>query len=437
MKRYDVIIIGSGSAAGQAAATLRDAGKEIAIVENWTFGGTCPQRGCDPKKMLVEGADLLARFEQMQPLGVHGSISLDWQTFKQRIDEYRFSIPVSKTQHWNELNIDLYQGEPHFIDEDSIVVDGHELTAHQFLIATGQTPRPLDIPGGERAITSDEIFDLDHLPERIHVIGAGYTAFEFAHIFRRFGSDVTLLIRSHALKRFDPKVVARLVDETARIGIKIRQGVELVKIEGDTLTLSDDSTLEGVTFNASGRIPSIERLHLEAAGVEANRRGVVVNAYLQTTNPNIYAAGDVANSQNPALTPFAGQEGRIAATNMLSPASLSIPDHPAPTVVFSTPPIAKVGLTVEEAEAKKLQFEVKETELAHFLTYDRIHDETAFARVLVDEDERVIGAHLIGQHAATLINLFSFIIQNNLSHKHVKQLQVAYPTPASDLTYLI
>lgn len=437
MKRYDVIIIGSGSAASQAATILQDAGKEIAIVENWTFGGTCPQRGCDPKKILVEGADLIARSEHMQPLGVNGALSLDWQSFKRRIDEYRFSIPTSKTQHWNELNIDLYQGEPHFIDADSIVIDGHEISAHQFLIATGQIPRPLEIPGGEHAITSDDVFDLEKLPKHVHIVGAGYIAFEFAHIFRRFGSQVTLLIRSRPLKAFDRKVVDRLVEETMRIGIDVRYGVEPIRIDGSQLTLSDDSTLEGLVLNATGRIPSIERLHLDAAGVEADNRGVLVNEYLQTSNPNIYAAGDVANSPNPALTPFAGQEGRSAALNMLRGNTRPIPERPAPTVVYATPPIAKVGLTIEEAEAKGIYFDVKDTDMTHFLTYERIYDETAFARVLINEEGHVIGAHLIGQHAPELINLFSFIIQNNLSHQHAKHLEFAYPTAASDLTYLI
>lgn len=437
MKRYDVIIIGSGSAASQAASILSDAGKEIAIVENWTFGGTCPQRGCDPKKMLVEGADLIARFKQMQPLGVNGSLTLDWSTFKQRIDEYRFSIPTSKTQHWNELNIDLFQGEPHFVDADSIQIDGHEISAHQFLIASGQTPRPLDIPGGEHAITSDEVFDLDHLPEHILIVGAGYVAFEFAHIFRRFGSQVTLLIRSQALKAFDRKVVNRLIDESRRIGIDIRHGVEPVRIDGDTLTLSDDSTLEGLVLNATGRIPSIERLHLDVGEVETNQRGIIVNDFLQTSNPDIYAAGDVADSRNPALTPFAGQEGRIAALNMLRGNTRPLPERPAPTIVYATPPIAKVGLTIEEAKAKGIEFDVRDHEMSHFLTYERIHDETAFSRILIDAEGHVIGAHLIGQHAPELINLFSFIIQNNLSHQHVKHLEFAYPTAASDLTYLI
>ena len=437
MKRYDVIIIGSGSAASQAATILRDAGKEIAIIENWTFGGTCPQRGCDPKKMLAEGAELLARTERMRELGVEGSLSLDWPSFKKRIDEYRFSIPTSKTQHWNEMNIDLYQGEPHFIDEDSIVIDGHELSAPQFLIATGQTPRPLDIPGGNHAITSDDVFDLDTLPESIHIVGAGYIAFEFAHIFRRFGSDVTLLIRSRALKAFDPNVVHRLVEESKRIGITVRHDIEPTRIDGNVLTLSDDSTLEGVVLNATGRIPSIERLHLDAAGVNTNRHGVQVNEYLQTSNPNIYAAGDVASSPNPALTPFAGQEGRLAALNLLHGNTRALPERPAPTIVYATPPIAKVGLTVEEAEAEGIRFDVKETDMSQFLTYSRINDTTAYSKLLLSEEGHVIGAHLIGHHAPELINLFSFIIQNKLSHQHVKHLEVAYPTAASDLTYLI
>ena len=437
MKRYDVIIIGSGPAASQAASTLRDAGKEIAIVENWTFGGTCPQRGCDPKKMLVEGSELLARAERMNGLGVNGTLTLDWGTFKRRIDEYRLSIPNAKTKQWNELNIDLYQGEPHFLDDQSIVVDGHELTASHLLIATGQTPRPLDIPGGDRAITSNDIFELDTLPERITIVGAGYIAFEFAHILHRFGCDVSLLIRSSALKAFDSKIVARLVEATKQSGIDVRLGVEPVRLDGTTLTLSDDSTLDGTVLNATGRIPSVERLQLDVAGIEADAHGVHVNDYLQTTNPFVYAAGDVAKSPNPALTPFAGQEGRLAALNILHGNNEPLPKRPAPSVVFTSPPIAKVGLTVEEAKRQGIAFDVQEQDISHYLTYTRIHDEAAYSRVLVGHDGRILGAHLIGQHAPELINLFSFIIQNNVPHQHVKHLEVAYPTAASDLRYLI
>lgn len=437
MKRYDVIIIGSGSAASQAANVLCDTGKQIAIVENWTFGGTCPQRGCDPKKMLAEGAELIALTERMKSLGVHGELTLDWHAFKRRIDEYRFAIPTTKMHHWKEHDIDLFEGEPHFIDEDSIVIDGHEISAHQFLIASGLIPRPLDIPGGDLAITSDDVFDLDDLPKHVIIIGAGYIAFEFAHILRRFGSEVTLLIRSRALKQFDRKVVKRLVDETIRIGIDVRYGIEPVRMDGDVLTLSDDSTLEGVVLNATGRIPSIERLRLDAAGIESDHGGVLVNEFLQTTNANVYAAGDVAKSRNPALTPFAGQEGRIAALNLLRDNTRPLPERPAPTVVFTTPPIAKVGLTVEEVKARGIDYECKDNDLSHFLTYERINDTTAFSRILLSKDGHVLGAHLIGQHAPELINLFSFIIQNNITHQHIKHLEFAYPTSASDVTYLM
>lgn len=437
MKRYDVIIIGSGSAASQAASVLRDAGKQIAIVENWTFGGTCPQRGCDPKKMLAEGADLIARAERMKPLGVTGELKLDWHAFKHRVDEYRFAVPTTKMHHWQEHGIDLFEGEPHFIDEDSIVIEGHEISAHQFLIASGQIPRPLDISGGDAAITSNDVFDLEVLPRHVIIAGAGYIAFEFAHILRRFGCDVTLLVRSRALKSFDRKVVKRLVDETMQIGIDVRYGIEPVDINGDIVTLSDDSTLEGLVLNATGRIPSIERLRLDAAGIESDHGGVLVNEFLQTTNPNVYAAGDVAKSRNPALTPFAGQEGRIAALNLLRNNTRPLPERPAPTVVFTTPPIAKVGLTVDEAKAQGIDYECKDNDLSHFLTYERINDTTAFSRILLSKDGHVLGAHLIGQHAPELINLFSFIIQNNMTHQHVKHLEFAYPTSASDISYII
>lgn len=437
MKRYDVIIIGSGSAASQAASILCDAGKRIAIVENWTFGGTCPQRGCDPKKMLAEGAELIAKVERMKPLGVKGDITLDWYAFKRRVDEYRFAVPTTKMHKWKEHDIDLYEGEPHFIDEDSIVIEGHEISAHQFLIATGQFPRPLDIPGGDDTITSDDVFDLEDVPERITIVGAGYIAFEFAHILRRFGSVVTLIVRSRALKQFDRKIVKRLIDETIHIGIDVRFGLEPVKLDKNVLTLSDDPTLEGLVLNATGRIPSIERLRLEAAGIESDKDGITVNEFLQTTNPNIYAAGDVAHSPNPALTPFAGQEGRIAALNLLRNNTRPLPERPAPTVVFTTPPIAKIGLTVDEATSLGIDYECRDNDMSHFLTYDRINDGTAFSRVLLSKDGHVIGAHLIGQHAPELINMFSFIIQNNITHQHVKHLEFAYPTSASDLTYLM
>ena len=169
---------------------------------------------------------------------------------------------------------------------------------------------------------------------------------------------MTLLVRSRALKPFDRKVVKRLVDETMHIGIDVRYGIEPIDINGDVVTLSDDSTLEGLVLNATGRIPSIERLRLDAAGIDSDHGGIVVNEYLQTTNPNVYAAGDVAKSRNPALTPFAGQEGRIAALNLLRNNTRPLPERPAPTVVFTTPPIAKVGLTVDEARAQGIDYEL-------------------------------------------------------------------------------
>jgi len=438
MRTYDCIIIGTGAAGTQAAYKFAERGKKVAVIENWTPGGTCPQRGCDPKKILLSASEAKASVERILGYGLKGLVSVDWRQLMERKNEYTQPVPEQTTEKLKANGIDLLSASPRFLSPQVIEVDGEQLTADRFLIATGLRPRPLDIPGSERMITSHEFLDLKELPRRLVCIGGGYISFEFAHLARIAGADVTMLIRSKALKQFDEELVGVLVEATRSLGIDVRFEVEPVRYEGNELTLSTgDVLLADAVLNATGRVPSVDGLDLEKAGVEMGTRGIRVNEYLQTSADHIYAAGDVAESGNPALTPFSGTEGRLAADNMLEGNKRERELIPVPSLVFTSPNLAKLGKSEEELKKEGIPYSGKFLDTSDWQENKRVKDQWSRAKILTGENEEILGAHFLGVNAAELANHFAFAMQHRIPRSAMKQTSFAYPTPASDIAMLL
>jgi len=205
MREFDVVVIGTGVAGSSAVYKFAQAGLKVAIVDERPFGGTCALRGCDPKKILIGGAELVDWAKRMKEKGIEGEIRINWKklmTFKR---EWSEGFPERMERSLKKAGIETIHGRAHFIDKDKIEVDGEVISAHKFLVATGAKPRRLNIPGEEHVITSDEFLELDDLPDKIVFIGGGYISFEFAHLAARAGSEVTILHRSgRPLKNFEP-----------------------------------------------------------------------------------------------------------------------------------------------------------------------------------------------------------------------------------------
>lgn len=443
-KKFDLVVIGTGTAAAAAAHPCRSAGWKVAVIDSRPFGGTCSQRGCDPKKVLV-GASELLDFERRMTEGgtVTGSLKIDWpelMRFKRT-----FTEPVAQNmESWYKgAGIDAFHGTARFVGESAVEVGGETLEGRFVLIASGARPATLNLPGEELVITSDDFLNLHELPGRIVFIGGGYISFEFAHIAARAGAKVTVLHRSaRPLKGFDPDLVQSLVEATRGIGIDLRLKTQIESIEDSNglLVNTTSGPIEAdLVVHGAGRVPNIDALDLESAGVEYARGGIAINEYLQsTTNPAVYAAGDSAASGGPPLTPIAGIEGRAAASNMLGGNTLT-PDYTGvPTVVFTSPTMASVGLSEEAAREQGLDFKTNlDADTSSWFTSRRIGEKHSGFKVLVEKGTgRILGAHLLGPHSEEIINIFALAIRVGIDAPTLQSMPYAYPTSCSDIYYM-
>ncbi len=448
-KRYDVIVIGTGTAASAVAPRCREAGWTVAIVDSRPFGGTCALRGCDPKKVLVGAAEAIHWGHRLNGRGIRpGGARIEWadlMAFKRTIIE-----PVPEGQeHWlRDLGIDTFHGRARFVGPTSVRVGDDELEAAHVVIASGAMPATLGIPGEEHLITSTEFLELDELPERVVFVGGGYISMEFANVAVRAGANVTVLHRGpRPLKGFDPDLADKVATAARDSGIDLRLETQVQSVEktADSFVVEASSAGESLTFAAdlvvhgAGRVGEIDDLDLSTAGVERGKSGVVVNAYLQSaSNPAVYAAGDAAETSGLPLTPVAGLEGGVVAQNLLN-GNTTKPNYAGtPAVAFTLPPIAAVGLTEHEARHQGLTFRVNAQDTSGWYSARRVGEKHAASKVLVEEGtDRILGAHLFGPSADELINIFALAIRRGLTAKDLKDVVFAYPTHASDVGYMV
>ena len=450
---FDLIVIGTGLAGNGAAHCCRQAGWRVAVVDDEPYGGTCPLRGCDPKKVLVGGAELVDWQRRMTGWGIAGEARLDWPALMCFKRTFTDPVPDSREAAFQQAGIATFHGVARFAGVDRLVVGeregDRELEATHFLVASGAEPRRLDLPGEEHLRTSTEFLELDALPRRIAFIGTGYIAFEFAHLTRRAGAEVIMFGRDGALAHFDQDLVQRLVARTRALGVDVRLNAPVTAIEaGDGgyrvhfREPRDHATVEAdLVLHAAGRVPKTRGLDLPTASVQTDVRGAVeVNAYLQSvSNRRVYAAGDAALPPGSLpLSPVASHEGLIAASNLLH-GNRKTPDYRgAPSVVFTVPPLARAGLTEAEARTQQLAVRVKSEETGNWYSNRRVRAPAAMFKTLVEADTgRVVGAHLLGPQAEEVINLFALAIRHGLTAAALADMIYAYPTSASDIAYMV
>lgn len=448
-QRFDLMIVGVGMAAVSAANKCAQAGWSVAVVDERPYGGTCALRGCDPKKMLRRGAEIIDAARLMQGKGVDpAGLTIKWQELIAFQRTFTGQMPGRIEDALEGNGVSTFHGAVRFIGRDSVEVDGEAMEAEHFLVATGAEPRALSFPGAEHLTLSDQFLELEALPRRILFVGGGYVSFEFAHIAARAGSQVVIVDRGEQpLKAFDPDLVERLVARSGAAGIVLHRRANVVGIErtlrnyrvsvdmgGATQTLDADLVVHG-----AGRVPALKRLNLDAAEVATSEAGVVVNDYLQsTTHPAVYAAGDAAASSGIPLTPVAVVEGKVAASNLLR-GNHQIPDyHGVPSVVFTIPELARIGLVEAEARAQGSDFDVHFTDTSGWYSNLRVGETVAAAKILIDRhSDGIIGAHLLGPDYAELINVFSLVMRLGLKAGDLKKMVPAYPTVGSDLGSLL
>jgi glutathione reductase (NADPH) len=446
----DLIVLGTGAAAQSVAYPCREAGWNVAVVDYHASGGTCALRGCDPKKVLVGISELVDWSWRMQGKGVWApGLALDWADLIRFKHSFVDDVPTSTDESFKRAGIVTVHGRARFVDRLTVQVGEETLVGRHVVIATGARHAPLGIPGEEYLTTSTGFLDLDHLPRRVAFVGGGYIAMEFAHVAARAGAQVYILHRGvRPLERFDADLVGQLVQATRDLGVdvQVRTTVEAIEQRGDALVVhvrAGNETREvaaDLVVHAAGRVPEIDDLDLAAAGVaRAENGGVSVNAYLQSvSNPAVYAAGDAVASGGLPLTPVAGMQGGIVATNLLE-GNTHIPDYAGiPSVVFTTPPLARVGLDEAAARAQGLRFTTRHEDTAGWYSSRRVAlPHTGFKTLVEEGTGRIVGAHLLGLHAEEVINLFALAIRAGLPASALKDMVYAYPTSASDISYML
>lgn len=445
---YDLIVIGGGTAGNGVARMAADAGWRVASIDIEPHGGTCALRGCDPKKMLIAVTEGVEWAENMKGKGLVAQPSVNWPDMIAFKRSFTDNMPPRVEGGMEKAGIDVLHGEARFTGPDAIELNGETLTAKHFHIATGARPMTLNIPGEEHLTTSTEFLELPERPDRIAFVGGGFIAMEFAHIVKRAGaSEVTVLeMMDRPLGNFDPDLVGMLVEATEELGIDLRTNAKVAKIEkqGDefVVTVERPDGTETVTcdlvVHGTGRAPNIDGLNLEAAGVEYARRGIKVSDAMRTTNPAIFAAGDCADS-GLNLTPVSAAEGRIAGKNLLAGKDArQIKYPPIPSVVFTLPMVATVGLSEAKAKEQGLKFDVHFEKTQDWYSSLRVGAKHTGFKVLVEEGSgKILGAHLIGPGSEEQINLLAMAMGAGQTANQIKAMIFAYPSYASDIGSMV
>lgn len=450
-EQFDLIVIGAGTGGVGVSRPCAKAGWKVAIVDALPYGGTCMLRGCDPKKMLLAVSEGVDWADRMRKNGlITDNVSVDWNkmmAFKKTFTEV---MPRRLESGLSHMGIEVLHGNARFNDSSSIQIGTRELSAKYYHIATGAIPATLGIPGEEHVTTSTDFLERESAPQRIVFIGGGFIAFEFAHISNRAGaSEVTILQRGkHALVNFDPDLVDLQVKRTQELGITIHvEAVVTAVVKNGNEYIVEYSSSHGkktVTcddvVHAAGRVPNIAHLNLQAIGVEMGRKGIKVNEYLRSvSNPNVFAVGDCADTGVPNLTPVSANEAKTAVVNLLSGKD-EVPIHypPIPSVVYTLPPVARVGLSETEANRQGLKFDVNYKKTSNWYSSLRVGEKYSAYKILVDRNtEKILGAHLIGSGAEELINIFAMAMGQGMTIDQLKKVVFAYPSYASDIAYML
>jgi glutathione reductase (NADPH) len=442
MTDFDLFVIGGGSGGVRAARIAAGHGAKVAIAEASRWGGTCVVRGCIPKKLMVYASHVRDEIEDARGFGwtIDGARH-DWAAMIGAIDAEVARLSSIYAANLARAGAEVIEGRARMIDAHTIAVGSRAITAANIVIATGGHPRALAVPGGELAMSSDDVFRLASRPERLVVLGGGYIGVEMAHIFAGLGSQVAIAHRSTCVLRgFDGDLCGFVARGLARAGVSVRGGAEavsLARVAGGIEVRFDhgDSIECDAVLAAIGRAPSTAGLGLDAAGVALDARGAIaVDEYSRSSVPHIYAVGDV--SGRVALTPVAIREGHAVADTLFGGRPTPVRHDLVPTAVFAQPPAASIGLS--EAAARTLgEIEVWKTDfrpLKHTITG---RDERVLVKLVCDRASgRVLGLHVVGPDAPEIVQAAAIAVTMGCTKADLDRTFAVHPTTAEELVLL-
>ena len=445
---YDVVIIGGGNAAFGVTVPTRKAGLKVVMIEERDLGGTCPNRGCTPKKVLVAAAHALHEIGQAH---VHcikvGKPSLDWAALIDREKEMIEGIPDSLEETLQGRGVELIRAPAKFVGPNTVEAGGRILEAKTIVIATGSYPRPLPIPGAELMIASDEVLSERTLPESVLFIGGGVIALEFGHVYARAGAKVTILeVLPQLLPALDADAVEQVRKESERIGIDIHTGVKVKRVEKTSKRLRTVFEVDGKEMsvksdrvvNGAGRIANVGHLDLDAGRVAHEGFRVAVDETMRSTsNPSVYFCGDVLSGP-PQLSPVATYEGRLVGRNIVEGPKHK-PDYSSlPTVVYTVPALATVGLSEAKAKEKGLKTRVQVNDMEYWFSTRQFAETVAWSKIIVDEgSDAIVGAHFVGHTGEELINIFGLAMKHGIKASAIRDFICAYPTFSADIKSML
>lgn len=443
---YDLAVIGSGGGAMAAAIRATELGARVVMVERGTLGGTCVNIGCVPSKTLLRGGDVYYQAGHHPFAGVEtraGKVDLaalvaQKDELVQRLRREKYEDLIA------EYGWEVVRGEACFVDDRTLEVDGRRIRAKHYVVATGASPAVPPIPGlaASDYLTSTTALELERVPERLVVVGSGYIALELGQLFRHLGSEVTLMQRSpRILKEYDPEIGEAVHEVLTEQGIELVTGARFERVEGDARgrrvhveVSGKERTVEGdELLVATGRTPNTAALHLDRAGVKTgDRREIVVDDFGRTSNPRVYAAGDV--TLGPQFVYVAAYEGALAAENALNGAERRLDLRAVPGVTFTNPAIATVGLT--EAQVRAAGHQVKASVLpASAVPRALVNRDThgVFKIVADSETDRILGVHVVAENAGDMIYAGVLAVKFNLTVRDLTETLAPYLTMSEGL----
>ena len=444
MYDYDVLFIGSGHAAWHGALKLVKAGKKVAFVDGDLIGGTCTNYGCDAKILLDAPFAYVNGLKRYKGIGVDSTPAIKWSDLMKYKKQVISPLPTIMEQGiFGRAGMPVIHAMGKFLDAHTVQAGDKTVTADKIVIATGEHPVKRDIPGKGYIHDSRDFLDMETFPKKIAFIGAGIIAMEFASMAIELGSQVTVIHHNDRALRMYPKdyvdiVVNKMRDEGVNFASNesvssiVKQGEEFVITYESGKTLTVDYVLE-----ATGREANVDGLDLEKAGVEYSRKGIKVNAYLQTNVPHIYASGDVIDKKIPKLTPTATFESNYIADHILDAGTAPISYPVIPNLVFTLPRIAQVGVSVDAAKQDTDHYDEVTVPYGKTLLFEAKNETYAEFTFVFNKEHDLVGAAFISDDAGMFVDIITMIINKKMSSQEINQMIFAFPTESYGLISMV
>ena len=441
---FDYFIVGTGPTGQSFAQEAAKAGHRVGITDSRAYGGTCPLRGCDPKKVLLAAAQAMNAVDLLKGKGFEARPPFNWADLQAWKREFTTPIPENSREKLEEAGIHCFDGQASFTAPHQLRVGEEDIRADNVVLATGARPAPLDFPGADLLLTSEGFLDQDELPAEIVIVGGGYIGAEFAHIACVLGSKVIVIAsEDRPVSKFDDDLNGLLANAARERGMMLHFNSKASRVEdiGEGrvrvhFTDADDNetTVEADrAFHAAGRVPNLEALELDRAGIDHGKQGIAVDSSLCTSVRAHYAIGDCADSGLP-LTPVGTHEASLLADNLLHGKSRTIDYFPVPTLAFTIPPIASVGMTADEAADSDRNLHINYEETTDWFHTRHQNGIVSAHKLIIDTDEDVLlGAHLLGPGADEMINLLTLAIHQRIPLEALRKMVWAYPTGSSNI----